>query len=87
MPQGLLKAEDYEVGRLHVLTLMKTMGIEALYPTGSAAKCIAGRATTPDQEYLDIIAFILHFNGYPAGENELRPDPAHLEQITLTLAP
>ena len=58
MPQGLLKAEDYEVGRLYVSTLMKTMGIEALYPTGSAAKCIAGRATTPDQEYLDILPSI-----------------------------
>lgn len=30
MPQGLLKAEGHEVGRLHVSTLMKKMGIEAL---------------------------------------------------------
>jgi mono/diheme cytochrome c family protein len=47
----------------------------------------SAKGSLSDQEYLDIIAFILHFNGYPAGENELRPDPAHLEQITLTLAP
>ena len=31
MLHGLLKAEGHEVGRLHVSTLMKKMGIEALY--------------------------------------------------------
>jgi putative transposase len=31
MLQGLLIAEGHEVGRLHVATLMKRMGIEALY--------------------------------------------------------
>lgn len=31
MLQGLLKAEGYEVGRLHVSVLMKEMGIEAIY--------------------------------------------------------
>jgi putative transposase len=31
MLQGLLKAEGHAVGRLHVSTLMKKMGIEALY--------------------------------------------------------
>lgn len=27
-----------------------------------------------DQEYLDVIAYILHFNKYPAGERELNAD-------------
>lgn len=31
MLQGLLKGEGYDVGRLHVRTLMKRMGIEAIY--------------------------------------------------------
>jgi len=31
MLRDLLKAEGIRVGRLHVATLMKTMGIEALY--------------------------------------------------------
>ena len=31
MLQGILKAEGHEVGRLHLSTLMKKMGIEALY--------------------------------------------------------
>ena len=39
MLQGLLKQEGFEVGRLHVATLMKRMGIVALYrrprPCGS----------------------------------------------------
>jgi quinoprotein glucose dehydrogenase len=36
-----------------------------------------------DQEYLDIILHILHFNGYPAGDKELTPDPKQLEQIVI----
>jgi putative transposase len=31
MLQGLLKREGFEVGRLHVKTLMRKMGIEAIY--------------------------------------------------------
>ena len=31
MLQGLLRGEGLEVGRLHVATLMKKMGIEAIY--------------------------------------------------------
>ena len=40
-----------------------------------------------DQEYVDIIAFILAFNGYPAGAQDLVPDTARFEQITLSLEP
>ena len=56
MLRGILMAEGHEVGRLHVATLMKTMGIEALYrrprlevssgtggsSSGSSARCRAG---------------------------------------------
>jgi putative transposase len=31
MLQGLLLGEGYKLGRLHILTLMKRMGIEAIY--------------------------------------------------------
>ena len=40
-----------------------------------------------DQEYVDIITYILNFNGYPAGEQELTPDVERFEQIKLTLKP
>jgi alcohol dehydrogenase (cytochrome c) len=40
-----------------------------------------------DQEYLDIIAHILHFNGYPAGTTELVPDPDRLAAIVLSVEP
>lgn len=36
-----------------------------------------------DQEYLDMVAYILHFNGYPAGEEELTPE-APLDDIVVT---
>jgi putative transposase len=32
MLRWLLRQEGHDVGRLHVATLMKTMGIEAIYP-------------------------------------------------------
>jgi mono/diheme cytochrome c family protein len=36
-----------------------------------------------DPEYLDILAFILKFNGYPAGERELGPEVERLGQIVI----
>jgi cytochrome c len=41
-------------------------------------------ATLSKQEYIDIIAYILMVNGYPAGEQPLPPDPRILERITIT---
>lgn len=38
-----------------------------------------------DQTYADIIAFILHFNGYPTGETELPPDMDYLQQVEIAL--
>ena len=42
MLQGLLKQEGFEVGRLHVATLMKRMGIEALYRRPNTSKPAPG---------------------------------------------
>ena len=39
--------------------------------------------TLSDQEYLDIVVYILKFNGYPVGDKELTPDPKRLEQIVI----
>ena len=36
-----------------------------------------------DPEYLDILAYILKFNGYPAGNRELSPDVQTLKQIVI----
>jgi putative transposase len=38
MLQGLLKQEGHQVGRLHVATLMRKMGIEALYRRPNTSK-------------------------------------------------
>ena len=46
MLRGLLKAEGHEVGRLHVATLMKKMGVEALY---RRPKLYGGGFSRPDQ--------------------------------------
>ncbi len=47
MLQGLLKAEGHEVGRLHVSTLMKKMGIEALYRRPKTSKPAPGHKVYP----------------------------------------
>ncbi len=36
-----------------------------------------------DPEYLDIVAYVLKFNGYPAGDRELGPDDQLLKQIVI----
>ena len=40
-------------------------------------------ATLSKQEYIDIIAYILMVNGYPAGPQPLPSDPRILKQITI----
>ena len=47
MLQGLLKQEGYAVGRLHVATLMRKMGIEALYRRPNTSKPEPGHKVFP----------------------------------------
>ncbi len=47
MLQGLLKGEGLEVGRLHVATLMKKMGIEAIYRRPNTSKPTPGHKVYP----------------------------------------
>ena len=47
MLQGLLNAEGHAAGRLHVATLMKRMGIEALYRRPNTSKRAPGHAIFP----------------------------------------
>ena len=47
MLQGLLKGEGLEVGRLHVTTLMKKMGIEAIYRRPNTSKPAPGHKIYP----------------------------------------
>ncbi len=47
MLQGLLKKDGFEVGRLHVATLMKRMGIEALYRRSNTSKPAPGHKIYP----------------------------------------
>ena len=47
MLQGLLVQEGFRVGRLHVATLMKRMGIEALYRRPNTSKPAPGHKIHP----------------------------------------
>jgi putative transposase len=47
MLKGLLRAEGHEVGRCHVATLMKRMGIEALYRRPNTSKPAPGHKIYP----------------------------------------
>jgi quinoprotein glucose dehydrogenase len=38
-----------------------------------------------DQTYLDIVTYILRFNGVPAGDRALQPDQNLLKQIVITI--
>ncbi len=53
--------------------------IQTTMPLGKAGSLTAA-------EVVDIIAYILSYNDYPAGDDELVPGP-HLEQIEVTPAP
>ena len=47
MLQGLLNAEGHVAGRLHVATLMRRMGVEALYRRPNTSKRAPGHAVFP----------------------------------------
>ena len=47
MLQGLLRGEGLETGRLHVATLMKKMGIEAIYRRPNTSKSAPGHKIYP----------------------------------------
>ncbi|SFC82085.1 putative transposase [Bosea sp. CRIB-10] len=47
MLQGLLNAEGHVTGRLHVATLMRRMGVEALYRRPNTSKRAPGHAVFP----------------------------------------
>lgn len=47
MLQGLLNAKDHDVGRLHVRTLMRKMGIEAIYRRPNTSKPAPGHKVYP----------------------------------------
>lgn len=47
MMKGLLRQEGFSAGRLHVATLMKTMGIEALYRRPNTSKPAPGHKVYP----------------------------------------
>lgn len=47
MLQGLLNAEGHDVGRLHVRTLMRKMGIEAIYRRPNTSKPVPGHKVYP----------------------------------------
>ena len=40
-----------------------------------------------DQEYVDVIAYMLSFNGMPAGDDELPPDPQSLARAVIQPQP
>ena len=47
MLQGLLRQEGHDVGRLHVATLMKKMGLEAIYRRPNTSKPAPGHKVYP----------------------------------------
>ena len=75
MLQGLLKAEGHKVGRLHVRTLMKRMGIEAIYRRPNTSKPAPGHkiypyllrklaVTRPDQVWAMDITYVPMARGF-----------------------
>ena len=73
---------------------------EAAFRFGWNGKTIANRfeeirGTMPygnagsldDQTYLDIVAYILQFNGIPSGSKRLEPDDPALEKIVIAVPP
>lgn len=53
------------------------------YSLVSATMPYDGPGTLPPQQYADVVAYILSLNDFPAGDTELPPDPAVLDEIQI----
>jgi putative transposase len=75
MLKGLLRREGFEVGRLHVATLMRRMGIKAIYRRPNTSKPALGhkiypyllrklKVTRPDQVWATDITYVPMARGF-----------------------
>ncbi len=68
------------------------MGFWTEFPVGSMFERIKvsmpedGPGRLTDEEYTDVVAFILDSNSYPAGDTELPADKAELDKIMIVAA-
>ena len=68
------------------------MGLWTEFPVGSMFERIKvsmpedGPGRLTDEEYTDVVAFILDSNSYPAGDTELPADKAELDKIMIVAA-
>ncbi len=63
----------------------KTLGER--FDTISKSMPVASPQALNDQEHLDVITYILSFNGYPTGNTELKPDMDLLNKIKIEPPP
>ena len=83
MLQGLLRGEGLETGRLHVATLMKKMGIDAIYRRPNTSKPAPGHkiypyllrklaVTRPNQVWAMDLTYIPMARGFVSGSRAKR---------------
>ncbi|MFK7941540.1 MAG: IS3 family transposase [Paracoccaceae bacterium] len=68
MLRDLLRQEGYRVGRQHVATLMKKMGIEALYRRLNMSKATPGG---------EVASYLVRGQGY----HQVEPDLGHAHHV------
>lgn len=86
------KAWPATCGRCHALTQLSGSAFDAGWNRRKVSQLFERVRTTmplddpgslPDQDYIDIVAYVLKVNGMPAGTTELAPDPAALRKIRI----
>ena len=68
-----LKRDDFMTGR----------NLKDVFDQVKRSMPFSAPATLPDMVYLDVLAFVLKENGYPAGPDELVPTGELLKAITI----
>jgi mono/diheme cytochrome c family protein len=69
---------------LSFLFVWETRSLEEFFTTIRTRMPTNAPNSLPVTSYLDIVAYVLEANGFPAGPSELRADPAVLGRITIT---
>lgn len=75
------------LARARFLRVWEGRTLGTLFEYTRATMPEANPASLADQEYVDIIAYMLSVSGMPAGDGELQPDPQSLAAIVIRQEP
>ena len=75
------------LARARFLRIWEGRSLATLFEYTRATMPESNPSSLTDQEYVDVIAYMLTVGGMPAGDDELQPDPQSLARVVIRAQP